>query len=83
MEFYKLPFAQIAWFVISVVVYEKIFELLDLDNTIWGGVIGDDGTMALKLVKAMESKAHLDIQRKILIILAVSSKNDAAFGAAT
>ena len=58
--------------------------VLDLDNTLWGGVIGDDGLQNLVLGKDHAvGEAFLDFQRyaKNLqqrgIILAVCSKNDA------
>lgn len=59
--------------------------VLDLDNTLWGGVIGDDGLDGIRLGQgnptgeaylAFQSYARLLAQRGI--ILAVCSKNDAA-----
>ncbi len=57
--------------------------VLDLDNTLWGGVVGDDGMDALKLGQGSgEGEAFLAVQRLALslkergIILAVASKND-------
>jgi FkbH-like protein len=59
--------------------------ILDLDNTLWGGVIGDDGIDGIVLGEGSASgEAHLALQRyaKQLtergIVLAVCSKNDAA-----
>lgn len=56
--------------------------VLDLDNTVWGGVVGDDGVEALKIGEgSAEGEAHLAVQRLALdlrergIILAVCSKN--------
>jgi FkbH-like protein len=56
--------------------------ILDLDNTLWGGVIGDDGLEGIKLAQGdAEGEAHLEVQRLALnlrqrgILLAVSSKN--------
>ena len=58
--------------------------VLDLDNTLWGGVIGDDGVDGIVLGEGSAAgEAHLALQRyaKQLkergIILAVCSKNDA------
>jgi FkbH-like protein len=58
--------------------------VLDLDNTLWGGVIGDDGLDGIVLGEGSAAgEAHLALQRyaKQLkergIILAVCSKNDA------
>ncbi|MET0790571.1 MAG: HAD-IIIC family phosphatase [Polyangiaceae bacterium] len=57
--------------------------VLDLDNTLWGGVIGDDGLAGLKLGKdSAQGEAYGDFQRYCLglkrrgILLAVASKND-------
>jgi FkbH-like protein len=56
--------------------------ILDLDNTVWGGVIGDDGLEGIKIAQGDASgEAHLALQRLALdlrsrgIVLAVSSKN--------
>lgn len=55
---------------------------LDLDNTVWGGVIGDDGLEGIKVAQGDASgEAHLAVQRLALdlrqrgIVLAVCSKN--------
>ena len=57
--------------------------VLDLDNTLWGGVIGDDELEGIVLGQGDPiGEAHLDVQRMALhlrnrgIILAVCSKND-------
>ena len=56
--------------------------ILDLDNTVWGGVIGDDGLEGIKIAQGdADGEAHLAVQRLALdlrqrgIVLAVSSKN--------
>jgi FkbH-like protein len=57
--------------------------VLDLDNTIWGGVLGDDGVEGLTIgLGSAVGEAFLDVQRMALalrdrgVILAVASKND-------
>jgi FkbH-like protein len=57
--------------------------VLDLDNTLWGGVIGDDGVDGLRLGnETPEGEAYIAIQRYCLelrqrgVLLAVCSKND-------
>jgi FkbH-like protein len=57
--------------------------VVDLDNTIWGGVIGDDGVENIKLSRDHPiGDAYLDFQNYILelknrgVILAVVSKNE-------
>ncbi|MDB5932487.1 MAG: methoxymalonyl-ACP biosynthesis protein [Polaromonas sp.] len=59
--------------------------VLDLDNTLWGGVIGDDGIEGIQLGQGSPTgEAYLAFQRHAAllgqrgIILAVCSKNDAA-----
>jgi FkbH-like protein len=56
--------------------------VLDLDNTLWGGVIGDDGLDGIVVGQGdATGEAHLELQRTALalrrrgIVLAVSSKN--------
>lgn len=57
--------------------------ILDLDNTVWGGVIGDDGLDGIAIGQgSAEGEAFLSVQRAALdlrargIVIAVSSKND-------
>ena len=57
--------------------------VLDLDNTLWGGVIGDDGLNGIKIGhETPEAEFYMEFQRYVLglkergIILAVCSKND-------
>jgi FkbH-like protein len=59
--------------------------VLDLDNTLWGGVIGDDGIGGIKLGQGdAEGEAFVEFQKYVKalgergVILAVCSKNDAA-----
>ncbi|MDB5799938.1 MAG: haloacid dehalogenase [Rhodocyclales bacterium] len=56
--------------------------ILDLDNTVWGGVIGDDGLEGIVIGQGdATGEAHLAVQRTALnlrdrgVVLAVSSKN--------
>ncbi len=56
--------------------------VLDLDNTLWGGILGEDGFDGIKLGPQPPGNAYLEFQRYILalfqrgIILAVNSKNN-------
>jgi FkbH-like protein len=59
--------------------------VLDLDNTLWSGVIGDDGLEGIVIGEGSGlGEAHLAFQRYVKrlkergVILAVCSKNDAA-----
>jgi len=56
--------------------------ILDLDNTIWGGIIGDDGIEGIQLGNNGLGKAYRSVQiwakelKQRGVILAVSSKNN-------
>jgi FkbH-like protein len=59
--------------------------VLDLDNTLWSGVIGDDGIDGIVIGQGDPTgEAHLSVQQVALalrdrgVVLAVSSKNDDA-----
>lgn len=59
--------------------------ILDLDNTLWGGVIGDDGLEGIQLAQGdATGEAFLAVQRLAIelrargVVLAVCSKNDDA-----
>lgn len=63
--------------------------VLDLDNTLWGGVVGDDGLEGIVLGEGSGAgEAHLALQRYAIqlrergVILAVCSKNDPAIAEA-
>jgi len=73
----------VAAIVKSVYGKSKKCLVLDLDNTLWGGVIGDDGVQNLILGKDHPvGETFLDFQRYVKnlqrrgVILAVCSKND-------
>lgn len=57
---------------------------LDLDNTLWGGVVGDNGLEGVRLGGDAEGEAYQAFQEYLLrlkgrgIVLAVCSKNDPA-----
>ncbi|MBF0483599.1 MAG: HAD family hydrolase [Candidatus Omnitrophica bacterium] len=56
--------------------------VLDLDNTLWGGVIGDDGINGIILANGAVGEAFVDFQKYIRglkergIILTICSKNE-------
>lgn len=61
----------------------KKLLVLDLDNTLWGGVLGDDGPNGIVIGNDSPlGRAFLDFQKTILnlqrrgVLLAISSKND-------
>lgn len=56
--------------------------VLDLDNTLWGGIIGEDGFNNIKLDNKPPGNSFMDFQKYLLalnkrgIILAINSKNN-------
>lgn len=90
----KLPFARSALPLYADFVLRAIAAIrgkarkclvLDLDNTLWGGVIGDDGLEGIAIDQGdARGEAHRAVQRAALdlrrrgIVLAVCSKNDDA-----
>jgi FkbH-like protein len=59
--------------------------VLDLDNTLWGGVVGEDGAAGVKIGRGdPEAEAFLDFQHRVKalqaqgVLLAVCSKNNPA-----
>jgi FkbH-like protein len=87
----KLPFADICMPIYADHVGRLIGALrgksrrcliLDLDNTLWGGVIGDDGLEGIQIAQGdATGEAHLSVQQLALrlrergVVLAVCSKN--------
>jgi len=90
---YKLPFSSrmvphyvdaVARLIGAIRGLSKKCLVLDLDNTLWGGVIGDDGLEGIRVGQGdATGEAHLNVQQMAIelrqrgIILAVCSKNDA------
>jgi FkbH-like protein len=73
------------WFEIQIRAIEmkrKKCLVLDLDNTLWGGVLGEDGISGVALGGDYPGKAFLLFQQQILelsrqgVVLAVCSKNN-------
>lgn len=56
--------------------------ILDLDNTLWGGVVGEDGIQKIQLGQDGIGEAFVDFQKKIKnlskqgLLLAIASKNN-------
>ncbi len=91
---YKLAFASEAMPVVAHSISAMVKAIwgrakkclvLDLDNTLWGGVIGDDGVNGIRIGKeTAEAEAYTEFQRYLKglaargVLLAVCSKNDRA-----
>jgi len=56
--------------------------VLDLDNTLWGGIVGEDGLNGIKLGPTREGRPYWEFQKYILslsdrgVLLAINSKNN-------
>ncbi|MFQ3243612.1 MAG: FkbH-like protein [Arenicella sp.] len=63
---------------------QKKCLILDCDNTLWGGIIGDDGINGITLGSSPEGEAFVQFQKVIKqlgkqgVILALNSKNEQA-----
>lgn len=66
----------------SVFTVRKKIIALDLDNTLWGGIVGEDGIDGIVLSDHKEGQRYYDFQRQLLemknrgIVLAINSKNN-------
>jgi FkbH-like protein len=56
--------------------------VLDCDNTLWGGVVGEDGISRIALGSTGAGRRHRDLQQQLLdlrrrgVLLAIASKNE-------
>lgn len=68
----------------SIALKRKKCVVLDLDNTLWGGVLGEDGISGIKIGGDYPGKAFAFFQKSLLqlskagVILTVCSKNNEA-----
>jgi len=66
----------------TLYVSRKKCLVLDLDNTLWGGVLGDDGISGIKIDKTGYYSCYYDFQKELKriketgVILAIASKNN-------
>lgn len=90
-QLYRQPYSETFWQSIGtqagrIIAAEKIAAkkcvVLDLDNTLWGGVIGEDGLGGIALGDEFPGRAFRDFQRYLMhlkskgVMLAVASKNN-------
>jgi FkbH-like protein len=58
--------------------------VVDLDNTLWGGIVGETGALAIELSEDGKGRCYRDFQRALKaiqrtgVLLAIASKNNAA-----
>jgi FkbH-like protein len=69
-------------YIIATLGLSKKCIVLDLDNTLWGGIVGEDGFDGIKLGPQPPGNAYMEFQRNLLalfqrgILLAINSKNN-------
>jgi FkbH-like protein len=88
---YRQPYTEKFWcdagrMLARTIAAEKISPkkcvVLDLDNTLWGGIVGEDGLEGIQLGDDFPGNAYREFQRHLLhltrrgILLAVASKNN-------
>ena len=68
--------------IFSALLTPKKCLICDLDNTLWGGILGEDGPNKIKLGESFPGNIYKDFQRSILsirnlgIFIAIASKNE-------
>ena len=76
--------AEVAAFCAALKGFARKCLALDLDNTLWGGVVGEDGTASLKIGGAFPGNLYTELQKEIRslrdrgVTLALVSKNNEA-----
>lgn len=88
----KVPFGQDGFAVLGRDLFryiQAIFKplikciVVDLDNTLWGGILGEDGIEGIQLGPEYPGNAYMDFQQQLLnlnrrgILLSIVSKNNA------
>ena len=69
-------------YIIATLGLSKKCIVLDLDNTLWGGIVGEDGFDGIKLGPQPPGNAYVEFQRHLIalfqrgILLAINSKNN-------
>ena len=69
-------------YIIGYLGISKKCIVIDLDNTLWGGIVGEDGFNGINLGPEPSGNAYMEFQRVLLslyqrgIILAINSKNN-------
>ena len=82
LEFLPMLGQDLMKYIIGYLGITKKCIVLDLDNTLWGGIVGEDGFNGIKLGPEPPGNAFMEFQRVLLslhqrgIILAINSKNN-------
>lgn len=81
-KFYVLLTNEYTKYIKAIYGLKKKCIVLDLDNTLWGGVIGEDGLDGIILGESYPGKCYKDFQKQLLklknrgVILTICSKNN-------
>jgi FkbH-like protein len=84
LDFHAAISEKLVTFIAAFLGVIKKCLIIDLDNTIWGGVIGDDGLQGIEIGTLGVGKSYTELQKWIKqleergIIIAVCSKNTEA-----
>ena len=82
LNFWKSISAQLSRIVSAQTIAAKKCVVLDCDNTLWGGIIGEDGLGGIQIGQDFPGKAFADFQKYCLhlrskgLFLAIASKNN-------
>lgn len=82
LEYIPLFAEELMEYIKAILGLNKKCIVLDLDNTLWGGVVGEDGFNGIKLGTTPPGNAYVEFQKHLLslnqrgIILAINSKNN-------
>jgi FkbH-like protein len=88
---YRQPYTEAFWNQLASDLFQALRRqktaskkclVVDCDNTLWGGIVGEDGLEGIKLGEDFPGSAFRDFQRQLLILksrgvmLAICSKNN-------
>ena len=82
MEYLPVFGQDLMKYIIGYLGITKKCIVLDLDNTLWGGIVGEDGFNGIKLGPEPPGNAFMEFQKVLLslhqrgVILAINSKNN-------
>lgn len=90
---YRQPYSEQFWSEVATHLFQALRRqktaskkclVVDCDNTLWGGIVGEDGLEGIKLGEDFPGSAFRDFQRQLLtlksrgVMLAICSKNNEA-----
>jgi FkbH-like protein len=82
LKYFPILAEQLLGYIKPIIGKNKKCIVLDLDNTLWGGIVGEDGFNGIKLGKMSPGNAYIEFQKTLSslwekgILLAINSKNN-------